>query len=97
MASVFHRTNAVAARAAIHDPSQLIAPGNLQGRTAHFAVYLDPALGADGTLDAQGVLSSCEADYAAVSGYFGGLAAGPFNVVLFSNPNGAYHLSCAGT
>ena len=97
MASVFHRTNFVAAQTGVRDPSRLIVPANLQGRTPHFTVYADPSLGADGQQDAQGLLSSCEADYAAVSGYFAGVAAGPFNVVLFANPGGAYHLSCAGT
>ncbi len=96
MANVFHRTGFVAT-ARVADPSQLITPGNLQGKTAHFEVYADPALGADGRQDGQGVLAKCEADYAAVAGDFGGIAAGPFRVVLFSNPGGAYHLSCAGT
>src|ERR1700724_124629 len=97
MPSVFNRTIPFAAPAAAADPSRLIVPGNLQGQTQHFAVYLDPALGADGKQDAQGVLRSCEADYAKVAGYFGGLAAGPFNVVLFANPGGAFHQTCAAT
>jgi hypothetical protein len=97
MASVFHKTGYKAARPAVADPSQLITPANLAGRTTHFAVYLDPALGADGTQDAHGVLAKCESDYAAVAGYFSGIDAGPFNVVLFSNPGGAYHMSCAAT
>lgn len=98
MASVFHRTGYQAPPgAAIADPSQLIDPANLAGQTAHFAVYVDPALGADGASDAQGVVARCEADYATVAGYFGGIAAGPFNVVLFSNPGGAYHFGCAAT
>jgi hypothetical protein len=97
MPSVFVRTALSAARAAVADPSTLKVPANLQGETAHFAVYADPALGADGKQDAAVVLAKCEADYAAVSGYFGGLAAGPFAVILFSNPNGAYHMTCAAT
>ena len=97
VASVFHRTGFVAAHAAVQDPGSLITPANLQGRTAHFTVYADPSLGTDGQQDAHGLLARSEADYGAVSGYFGGVAAGPFNVVLFSNPGGAYHLGCAGT
>src|SRR5256885_16754318 len=97
MTSVFRRTDWVAAPAAVQDPAELITPGNLQGQTQHFAVYVDPALGADGRQDAQGVLARCEADYATVSGYFDGLGAGPFSVILFSNPGGAYHMSCAAT
>jgi hypothetical protein len=81
----------------VADPSTLKVPANLQGQTAHFAVYADPALGADGKRDAAVVLASCEADYANVAGYFGGLAAGPFAVILFSSPNGAYHNTCAAT
>lgn len=94
MASVFYRTDFVAA-AQVADPSQLISPANLAGKTMHFAVYADPALGSDGQQDAQGVLARCEADYTTVAGYFGGLSAGPFNVVLFANPGGAYHFGCA--
>jgi hypothetical protein len=97
MASVFHRTVPAVSRAAVSDPSTLKVPANLQGQTAHFSVYADPALAADGKQDAAVVLAKCEADYAAVSGYFGGIAAGPFAVILFSNPNGAYHMTCAAT
>lgn len=96
MASVFQRTSSTVMQAAIADPSQLIDPANLQGQTAHFEVYLDPSLGDDGVTDAQGVLAACEADYATVSGYFG-IDAGPFRVVLFANPGGAYHFGCAAT
>jgi hypothetical protein len=95
MASVFHRTGV--ARVAIKRPIHIKVPANLRGQTQHFAVYVDPALGPDGHLDADGVLARCEADYATVAGYFGGLAAGPFSVILFANPNGAYHMSCAAT
>ena len=97
MPSVLYRTDLVAPPAVAADPSRLIVPGNLQGKTEHFSVYLDPALGADGTQDAEGVLGKCEGDYATVAGYFGGLAAGPFNVILFANPGGAYHQTCAAT
>lgn len=95
MPSVLHRTGVKVAKAA--DPSRLIDPGNLAGQSAHFAVYVDPALGTDGKTDAQGVLAKCETDYTNVAGYFGGLAAGPFRVVLFSNPDGAYHATCEAT
>jgi hypothetical protein len=97
MASVFQRTNASVSAVAVGDPSQVITPANLKGKTAHFEVYVDPALGADGAQDAQGVLAKCESDYATVSGYFGGIAAGPFRVVLFANPGGAYHFGCGAT
>jgi len=93
--SVLTPTHPLAATAVAADPSRLLVPRNLQGQTQHFSVYVDPALGADGGRDAQGVLRNCETDYAKVAGYFGGLAAGPFNVVLFANPAGAFHQTCA--
>lgn len=97
MANVFYRTGFTAAAAQVADPSQLITPADLQGKTPHFEVYLDPTLGADGVQDAQVVLAKCESDYATVSGYFAGIAAGPFRVVLFANPGGAYHFGCGAT
>jgi hypothetical protein len=96
MASVFHRTD-ISAGTAIKQPGNVQVPGNLRGRTQHFSVYVDPALGADGQTDADVVLAKCEGDYARVAGYFGGLQPGPFNVILFSNPGGAYHMGCAAT
>lgn len=97
MANVFNRTGADAISAQATDPSTLITPANLQGKTAHFEVYTDPALGPDGAQDARGVLAKCETDYTAVNGYFAGIGAGPFRVVLFANPGGAYHLGCGAT
>ncbi len=60
-------------------------------------MYVDPRLGPDGQRDADVVLATCEADYAKISTYFGGLKAGPFNVILLSYPSGAYHNTCAAT
>jgi hypothetical protein len=97
VASVFNRTGFEAIGAQTPDPSTLITPANLQGKTAHFEVYADPALGPDGVQDAQGVLAKCESDYATVNGYFGGIGAGPFRVVLFANTGGAYHFGCDAT
>jgi hypothetical protein len=97
MANVFNRTGLVAVSAAVTDPSQLITPANLKGKTTHFEVYADPTLGSDGIEDAQTVLANCESDYSAVSTYFGGITAGPFRVVLFANPGGAYHFGCDAT
>ena len=94
MSSVLHRTGAAIVAPAT-DPSTLITPANLQGRTRHFAVYADLSLGGDVGVDARRVLDLCESDYATVSEYFGGIDAGPFNVVLFANPDGAYHDTCA--
>jgi|SRR6266568_298978 len=97
MPSVLYRTDSLALPAVAGDPGGLIMQGNLEGQTEHFSVYVDPALGADGRQDARGVLKTCEGDYMKVAGYFGGLAAGPFNVILFANPGGAYHQTCAAT
>ena len=97
MANVLNRTDLVEASRVVQDPARLKVPSNLRGRTSNFAVYVDPLLGTDGKRDADDVLARCEADYATVSSYFNGLSAGPFRVVLFSNPNGAYHLTCSAT
>jgi hypothetical protein len=85
------------ARLIHRQPIRLRRPENLRGRTPHFAVYVDPALGPDGGRDADVVLEKCEADYATISTYFGGLKAGPFNVILFHYPSGAYHNDCDET
>jgi hypothetical protein len=85
------------ARLIQRQPIRLRRPENLRGRTRHFAVYVDPALGPDGVEDADVVLAKCEADYKQISKWFGGLEAGPFNVVLFHYPSGAYHNDCDGT
>ena len=78
-------------------PIRLKVPGNLRGRTRHFAVYVDPSLGPDGQIDADVVLATCEADYAKISSYFAGLKPGPFNVILLAQSGGAYHTTCAAT
>jgi hypothetical protein len=93
MAGAFHRTRA-ATSLIQRQPIRLRRPENRRGRTRHFAVYVDPALGPDGAKDADVVLEQCEADYAKISTYFGGLKAGPFNVILFHYPSGAYHNDC---
>src|SRR6266566_4241286 len=38
-------------------------PTTLEGSTAHFNVYYDPSLGANGQAIADGVLASCENEY----------------------------------
>ena len=97
MSSVLHRTGVASAHPVFKRPSRLKTPGNLRGQTTHFAVYVDPGLGPSGKHDADVVLARCESDYAKISGYFGGLSAGPFSVILFINPDGARHRSCAAT
>ena len=97
MASVFNRADVVSAEIGVTPPAQLKGPANLRGKTEHFAVYVDPALGQGGQQVADTVLARCETDYAKIAGYFGGISAGPFSVILFSNPGGAYHLGCGAT
>lgn len=97
MASVLHRTGVASSGQASKRPSRLKVPRNMRGRTKRFTVYVDAALGPGGKRDADVVLARCEADYAKISRYFGGLSAGPFSVILFSNPKGAHHLNCAAT
>jgi hypothetical protein len=94
--AAFHRTPA-ATRLIQRQPIRLRRPEYLQGHTRHFAVYVDPASGRHGIKNAEVVLATCEADYARISRYFGGLKAGPFNVILFKYPTGAYHNTCAAT
>ena len=72
-------------------------PAALRGSTDHFSVYYDPALAQTGVAAADGVLAACENDYQGISMIFGGLSAGPFNVILASNPGGAYHYGCDAT
>jgi len=73
-------------------------PTTLRGSTAHFQVYYDPALGANGPTIADGVLASCEREYAILQGWFGGITPPnlPFNVIIAAGIGGAYHYGCAG-
>src|SRR5258708_16764238 len=57
-------------------------PTTLEGSTAHFNVYYDPSLGANGQAIADGVLASCENEYNILSFLFGGIAPGPFNIII---------------
>ncbi len=80
------------------------------GQTAHFIVYSDGT--ATGNAAAQAVLSSIEADYSQVQGWFGGLAlppgqegddqntprtALPLHVLMDQQAGGAYHFGCNAT
>ena len=80
------------------------------GKTTHFTVYTDGS--SDGNAAAQAVLASCEADFAAVQGWFGGLSlpagqdgndqntprtAQPCYVLMDPNAGGAYHYACNAT
>lgn len=76
-------------------------PTILKGSTAHFTVYYDPALGAQGQTIADGVLATCENEYNILSFLFGGISAGPFNIIIAAldssgqGRGGAYHYGCA--
>ena len=74
-------------------------PATLRGSTAHFKVYYDPALGANGPTIADAVLASCESEYNRLQGYFGGLTPPglPFNIIVAPGVGGAYHYSCSAT
>lgn len=84
-------------RSVIRDPINLKRRANLQGETEHFKIYAQPSLGASGEHHAQIIRARCEADYAKVQRWFGGIEAGPFSVILFWYPDGAYHNACAST
>ena len=94
---VFQDPAATALAAPPRRPGKFDFPATLRGSTAHFHVYYDPALGQPGAAVADGVLGACENDYDRISAIFGGLSAGPFNVILASNPGGAYHYGCGAT
>jgi hypothetical protein len=74
-----------------------------EGQTANFVVYYDPALGSDGQSCADGVLATCENEYAQTSAWFGGINSPtlPINVILApldpsgQGGGGAYHYGCA--
>jgi len=73
----------------------------LHGSTAHFVVYYETALGSAGAQVASEVLGKVEADYARLSGLFGGVTVPqPFNVVIAAiggmrdGTGGAYHKAC---
>lgn len=78
-------------------------PTTQEGSTANFAVYYDPALGAAGKSCADGMLASCERDYAQISAWFGGIASPtlPVNVIIApldtsgQGGGGAYHYGCS--
>ncbi len=72
-------------------------PATLRGSTANFNVYYDPGLGANGPIIADGVLASCENEYAYLQVQFGGISAGPFNIIIAAGIGGAYHYGCSAT
>lgn len=74
-------------------------PYTLRGNTTNFQVSYEDALGADGPVLADAVLATCEADYASLRTWFGGLIPGglPFTVFVVTGTFGAYHASCAAT
>jgi hypothetical protein len=80
------------------------------GRTAHLIVYTDGS--PEGDASARAVLNSAEADYAAVTDWFGGIAlpagqngddqntprtATPVQVLMDAQAGGAYHFGCNAT
>lgn len=92
------RDHADAEPAAARDGGAPAADTN-RGSTAHFTVNYDSALGADGVTLADAMLGSCEADYARLQGYFGGITPPglPFLIHVTTDASGASHASCAGT
>ncbi|MCU7756878.1 hypothetical protein N7988_28025 (plasmid) [Bacillus cereus] len=72
-------------------------PTEHHGDTENFHVYYNPELGSNGITLSDGVLSVCERDYNTIVSFFGGLSAGPFNIIISPGIQGAYHHSCSGT
>src|SRR5215472_9641397 len=59
-------------------------PYTQRGQTAHFVVYYENALGANGPVLADAVLASCEGEFQQLQGWFGGITPGnlPFHVYV---------------
>jgi hypothetical protein len=74
-------------------------PYTQQGSTDNFNVFYDNSLGANGATLADGVLASCEGDYAQLQEWFGGIAPSglPFGVYIDPGDFGAFHQTCAAT
>jgi hypothetical protein len=71
-------------------------PTVLRGSTPHFTVYYDPGLGAAGATIADGVLASCESEYAVLQSFFG-VSPSSFNIIIAAGIGGAYHYGCSAT
>jgi hypothetical protein len=67
--------------------------------TPHFQISVDTGLGATGTTIADALLQTCEADYATLQSYFGGITPArlPFHLIVTSGSQGASHATCAAT
>src|ERR1700730_880304 len=74
-------------------------PYTQRGSTANFTVYYENGLGTNGPTLADAVLGTCEADYAALRSWFGGVTPGnlPFTIYVVAGTFGAYHANCAAT
>ena len=70
-------------------------PATLAGTTAHFSVYYETRLASEGATIATAVMQTCERDNAQMAKWFG-IAVIDFNVIVLSNPSGAYHYGCKG-
>jgi hypothetical protein len=70
-----------------------------QGSTAHFEVFYEDGLGANGPALAKAVLETAESDFAALQGWFGGITPSsmPFVVNIVPGSGGASHANCAAT
>ena len=68
-------------------------------QTAHFKISIDPGLGQSGSAIADALLQTCEQDYVALQGYFGGITPGalPFQLIITSGSDGASHATCEAT
>src|SRR5947208_1057747 len=68
-----------------------------RGRTEHFVVSYDSALGASGQMLADSVLAACEGDFGSVQAQFGRLTVGhlPMHVKIVPGRRGAGHPGCS--
>ena len=73
-------------------------PTTMEGSTTHCVVYYETTLGKEGSTIAKAVMQKCEADFAKLAGFFGGIRLPkPLNVIVAAlersgdGSGGAYH------
>ena len=76
-------------------------PTTMEGSTTHCVVYYETTLGKEGSTIAKAVMEKCEADFAKLAGFFGGIRLPkPLNVIVAAlersgdGSGGAYHHTC---
>ena len=71
----------------------------VEKETAHFVISYDSILGGNGAQAAEAISQTCEADFATLQDWFGGITPPgmPFQIRLTTDSQGALHATCAAT